>query len=132
MTTRKKRPTKAEIAAANFAAEQAEIRAALRWLDEEPPKPDIPIPDDVYGDENGITTGWVAYGGGDYARAEPAWSGTVHHGVGSHTPKGSASQGGRALYSSKAAALRAARHEAAMTFARRLWEIDKKIAKAEK
>lgn len=128
MTARKKRPTKREIEAAANAAELTAIREALRWLDDVPPEPDIPVPAGVW-EERHRTIGWTVVGSGEYARADKACSLGGSHSRGSWEYR-YPSQHGIALYSSESAAWRAARHEAAWAFARRLREIDKQIAKA--
>lgn len=129
-TARKRRPTAAERRAAEQAAEAEALHAALRWTD--PVAPDVPKPESGSRYRGEISTGFIVVGVGEYARAEPAWSDASTHSWGSHKYTGSASQGGRALYSSRLLALKAARHEQEQAAARRLRAIDKQIAEEER
>ena len=112
------RKSKKAIAEEAAAAREADLRAALRWTG--PVAPDVPIPVN----DTTRTTGWVATG--DYAAK--AWSESGRNGRG-HVPDGSASKGGRALYSSPILAWRAARFERERAAAEALRRIDEEIAR---
>lgn len=127
-TAAQKREAKAREDA--WKAEQARIEreapAHLTWTD--PVAPDVPPPA-CYGH----TEGWdfrVSLGSwGDPVTVERAWSTAVSHGTGVYSARASGSQGSRALYSTEALALRAARHEVCRRAARMLLSVDERIAK---
>lgn len=113
--------TKKEIAA--FAELQKDLVVARAWRRTEPVMRDLSVP------RNGEISGWIF--NLHSKRVEPAWSGFTCHGRGYATRKearGSASQNGIALFSSKLLALRAMRYEAEEEAVRMLAEIDAQIA----
>lgn len=116
---------KKEREALEFAEKELAIARALRWSRYEPLVPDVPVP------KNGFTQGWqVLYEG----RINYAWSEMSSHGSGEH-PKEyprTASQGGRALFSTKLLAMQAARYLMEREFAAKLAAIDAQIAELEK
>lgn len=128
-TAAQKREAKAREDA--WKAEQARIEreapAHLTWTD--PVAPDVPPPA-CYGH----TEGWDfrvsldSLGGQVYVG--PAWSEAYRNGEGDYKFAQSGSHGPRALYSTEALALRAARHEVCRRAARMLLSVDERIAKA--
>lgn len=111
--------TKKEQAAMNAAIERAEMLAALRWT--APVERDVPIPE-LFGSE---TSGW------DFNKHSRevfrAWSGSVRNGFGAKYG-GSASQGGRALFSTRQRALAALRYAMECEYASALLRVDKAMA----
>jgi hypothetical protein len=114
---------KKEQAAMQAAIDRAETLAALRWT--EPVERDIGIP------EKGFSEGW------DYnthsQRVWIGWSDRTAHGSG-QAPINSrirnGSQGSRKMFSTKAKALAAMRHEVEKNAASELLKIDRLIAAA--
>lgn len=119
--------TKKEKAEYQAALERCETLAALRWTD--PVERDVPAPkiESPYGT---YSEGW------DYnahsQRVWLGWSGTISHGEGTAPDSGIYKNGGRqnptAMFSTKALALRAMRHEIEMMSAEKLLKIDRQIA----
>ncbi|WP_134043815.1 hypothetical protein [Paraburkholderia caballeronis] len=120
--------TKAEKARVEQLETELREAKALRWT--ERVTPDIPVP---MGGSFAETSGYTLIGSRDYIRVEPAWSSCVFHGTGYASSKeqkahrGSASQKGIALYSTRLLALRAMRFEIESGAAKRLSSIDKMI-----
>jgi len=103
--------TKKERADMDAAIARAETLAALRWTEDV--KPDLPVPE--WGQH---TDGWIVFSD----RVEEAWSESVRHGLGRDRSHGS--QRGIPLYSTRARALKALRHQTEMAAAERLRAID--------
>lgn len=121
--------TKAEKSALDAALRSARVNRALRWSDT-PPARDLPIPT---GDQPN-TSGWEfsvhnarnnGIGGASVFRA---WSSSVAHSEGAIRVR-SGSRGGRALYSTRALALRALRAAIEADTAGLLADIDAEIEK---
>ncbi len=110
--------------AAEMEALRRDLRIARAMRFTEPVRPDVPCPQGV----SGRVLGWHshAYQG---VTACKGWAESGRHGDGWDEPRGSASQGGRWLYSTRLLALRAGRHELEMQFARTLAEVDADIEK---
>lgn len=115
---------KAERAAFELAQSELAIARALRWSRYEPVEPDVPRPSGFEQIE-----GWGMHAHSKTVKQQ--WSESTAHGYGPY-PKGeryrSASQGGRALYSTKLLALQALRHEVERAAAKELADIDVQIA----
>lgn len=105
--------TKKERAEFDAAIKRAETLAALRWT--QPVARDLPRPD------RGMTSGWDfnVYSGEVFR----AWSECTSHGRGPRR-EFSGSQNGRALFSTRALALAALRHETEAQCAESLRRID--------
>jgi hypothetical protein len=114
------RKSKATVAAEQQEAQQAQIRAALRWSDDADIAPDVPPPPAW----REMTTGWTfnAYS----QRVEVACSSAASHSVG-RTDK-TTTQQPLALYSTRERALRALRVALEREFAAELAKIDAQIA----
>ena len=115
--------TKKEKAAMQAAIDRAELLAALRWT--APVERDVGIP------LQGYSEGW------DYnahsQRVWQGWSDRVAHGEGKAPEAGkyrSGSQGSRRMFSTKARALAAMRHEMEQKAAADLMKVDRQIAAA--
>ena len=118
--------TKKEKAAFDAAIKKAETLAALRWTS--PVKKDVLPPNVNEPSTNRYTKGWVfnSYN----MSVSTAWSSCIHHGSGEppgNGKHGSSSQMPICMYSTKAKALAALRHELENKYARDLYEIDKLI-----
>ena len=117
---------KAERAAFELTHSELAIARALRWSRYEPLEPDQPKPP-----PNGL--GAYIEGWGTYAyvkRVKQQWSQSISHGDGPYQKEDrhrSASQGGRALYSTKLLALQALRYEVERSAAKDLADIDAQI-----
>lgn len=106
------------------AIDRAETLAALRWTG--PVERDVEVP------LRGYSEGW------DYnahsMRVWQGWSGQVVHGTGPAPKEGgrhyNGSQGSRRMYSTKAKALAAMRHEMEQQAAANLLKVDRQIAAA--
>lgn len=123
--------TKKEKEAMQAAIDRADLIAALRWTS---PVPfDVAPPDSLQG---GYVEGWTynAFTG----RVQLEWSGAVLHGSGSapasfaERAQRSAAQGAQRMYSTKAKALAALRHEVERGAAKRLLDIDRQIAQEDR
>ena len=114
-----------------YAAHEARIEAALpmalRWTG--PVAPDVPPPEDFAA----TTTGLAFNNSYDKGHVFRAWSRQTLHGTGEAPPSDQwvGSRGAQSLYSSELLALRALRHEMERAAARRLAEIDERIAAVE-
>ena len=115
--------TKKEQAAMQAAIDRAETLAALRWTG--PVERDVGVP------LQGYSEGW------DYnapsGRVWFGWSDRVAHGDGKAPEAGkyrSGSQGSRRMFSTKAKALAAMRHEMEQRAAAALLKVDREIAAA--
>ena len=129
--------TKAEKFALDTALRAAAVNRALRWSDSAPVR-DLPIPTGV-----DSTSGWDfnphnarrPYGGCSIEQGVyQAWSEFDRHGEGPARPSGrygGGSQGGRALYSTRALALRGLRAAIEAEAAGLLADIDAEIGKEE-
>jgi hypothetical protein len=110
--------TKAEKAELQGLRDRLALISALRWT--ELVAPDVLVP--AYGE---ATSGW------DYNkhahRVDVMWSESHASGWGAARGRDTASQRGRALYSSKLLALRAMRHAVELECAARLAQVDKMI-----
>jgi len=115
--------TKKERAEMDAAIERAELLAALRWT--APVQPDVAPPQSG----GGYTEGWVFNAYSSTVQLE--WSGSVLHGSGPAPRDGKrascASQRSQWMYSTKAKALAAMRHEVERESARKLLAIDKRL-----
>ena len=115
--------TKKEQAEMKAAIDRAETLAALRWT--------APVERDVEVPQQGYSEGW------DYNAFSMSvwqgWSDRIYHGNGK-APVGykdrNGTQGGRRMYSTKALALAAMRHEMEQKFASHLLSVDRQIATA--
>jgi hypothetical protein len=115
---------KKEQAAMKAAIDRAELLSALRWT--------MPVAHDVAPPANGYSQGW------DFSAYNKTvwlgWSSCANHGTVLAPKKGewdmSATQGCRSLYSTKALALAALRHEVERRAAADLMKIDWQIADA--
>ena len=121
MTKKEKAEMQAAKAEMQAAINRAEALAALRWT--APVQPDLDVP------ENGYSEGW------DYNSYSQcvftSWSGRISHGTGPAPTEGnysSATKGARRLYSTKALALAAMRHDIELKAAADLLKIDRQIA----
>ena len=115
--------TKKEQAAMQAAIDRAETLAALRWT--------WPVERDVDVPLQGYSEGW------DYdaysMRVWQGWSARVAHGEGRAPEAGkyrSGRQGSRRMFSTKARALAAMRHEVEQKSAADLMQVDRQIAAA--
>ena len=124
---------KKEQAAMQAAIDRAELLSALRWS--APVERDVAPPDGGYSerwDINAYSEGWDinAYNKSVWL----GWSSGVNHGTGPAPKAGGrymgASQQCRSLYSTKALALAALRHEVEKKAAADLMNIDRQIAEA--
>ena len=123
---------KKEQAAMQAAIDRAELLSALRWS--APVDRDVAPPDRGYssGYSSGYSEGWDfnAYNQTVWL----GWSSSIHHGTGPAPKDGerylSASQQCRSMYSTKALALAALRHEVERRVAADLMKIDRQIADA--
>lgn len=119
------RPTAAERRAAERAAWEVKVRAALRWTEAD--GPDIPAPTWETHQHDGYTSGF--YVNVHTGIVDPAWSGIAFHGVGSPVPVGQiASQGAISLFSTKRRALAWLRSQVERKAAERLAAIDDQLA----
>lgn len=121
--------TKKEQAA--FDALMAERDLYRSWRISEEVNPDLPPPKSF----DGVTHGWlyVVPTPSSSPRAMKAASKRVYHRVGDEAwsvSRTSWSQNARSLYSTKSLALKAARHEAFMYYAKELARLDKMIEAA--
>lgn len=115
--------TKKEQSEMKAAIDRAEKLAALRWT--------APVERDVEVPQQGYSEGW------DYNAFSMSvwqgWSDRIYHGKGK-APVGykdrNGTQGGRRMYSTKALALAAMRHEMEQKFASHLLSVDRQIATA--
>ena len=114
------RLSKAEQRRREQEADEARIRAALRWTDPAPP-PDV-LPPEQVGDRF-LSTGYTfnAYAN----RIDVACSGPVSHAVGRTDT--TTTQGGKRLYATRLLALRALRNAVERACAERLAAIDARI-----
>lgn len=114
--------TKKERAEMEAAILRAETLAALRWTG--PVARDLPPPSP--GGNEAYTQGWDfnAY----TLSADEWWSGPVTHGRGRADRRTSASQSGRALFSTQRLALAALRHAVEMKAAADLLKVDRLLA----
>lgn len=122
--------TKAEKTALADALRAAAVNRALRWSDPAPAR-DLPIPTSAAADSSGWDFNASAargYSGGlSSAGVFRAWSSCVSHGQGARNSSGA--QCGRALYSTRALALRALRAAIEAETAALLADIDVEIEK---
>ena len=121
------RRTKAQMEAERAAIARAAALCAVRLTADV--EPDVPPPS-INERGNRLTVGWIAYGHGDYPRAVPGCSSSVHHGAG-RTDRTS-SQNAIALHSTKSRALRAARRMVEIRMGGILAKLDADIIAAEK
>lgn len=112
--------TKKEKAEFDALAARLRMTAALRWT--EAVEPDVRASHDNGGKP---AVGWMGHV--HNGTAQKAWSTTVFHGLGEKENGRSASQGARALHSSRLLALRSVRHEVELECAKRLAAIDEQI-----
>lgn len=116
--------TKKEQAEFQAAIDRADTLAALRWT--------APVERDVFPPKDGYTEGWDF---NSYTKtAHAGWSSSIHHGTGP-APQDSkrhytASQNPRRMFSTKAKALAALRHEVEKNTAADLLAIDRQIIAA--
>lgn len=118
--------TKKERAEMDAAIERAELLAALRWT--------APIAPDVAPPRSGADGYTEGYTFNAYSRTvQYEWSSSVSHGTGTAPKEGeryrSGSQGPQWMYSTKAKALSALRHDIETDTARKLLAIDKQLHK---
>jgi hypothetical protein len=111
--------TKAEKAEMQALRDRLALVSALRWT--EAVAPDVPVP--AYGEP--ATSGWAH--NPHAMRVDQMWSESQAHGWGAARGRDTASQRGRALYSTRLLALRAMRHAVELDCAARLAQVDKMI-----
>ena len=113
--------TKKEKAAIEAAINRAETLEALRWTQRVLPDVDTPA---RYSD---IATGWTFNVAS--MRVSRGWTSSISHGTGEYRP-GSGSQGGIAMFSTRALAVAALRHAVELDSAQRLMRVDAMKAEA--